>query len=634
MSINAPNRIKKKYLDSDSVDGSKVLFLNEESFRAKSASNGQDVELFKLSSQNKFTLLKLPSVSIDPTDMYDIVNKKYVDDEIYTEKTRAMMREAELEGLVDAEELRAKAREDELEGMIDDEALTRASEDIRILSEAKAYTDSEIYSNVTSKLGQANGIATLDGSGKISTSQLPAMSLTDVYVVTTLAQRDALTVQEGDVVKVTEAITRPDGTKLPRTYIYDGSVFVDITTESDVDSVNGQVGHVVLNTSHISESGDSRYFTAAREQSVKDYVDMEVSEEAGIRASEDIRILSEANTYTDMEVSEEAGIRASEDLTFVKLDGSRPLTGDLDVNGKELTGVYGITGTPLGDTTEININSTLDMDDNRIIYLPLPTESHEAATKGYVDYEINTHVTSKLGQPDGIATLDGNGKILYSQIPQLAITDVHVVLTMAERDALMVQEGDIVKVIEGVQVAGEWFPKSFIWAVDDVTGVGMWVDIATEPHVDSINGQVGAVVLDTDDISELPGATNKYFTDTRAQTAAVVDTLSGSESNKAPSVRAVKEFIDDFGERYQVDSFTVNSTIISQNYIELSSKAFSMSIVPSISRLMLLEGDDYTVSVVAGKTRLTFVNSLLQGGDEALEVGDRIRIRYLKDLSV
>lgn len=53
----------------------------------------------------------------------------------------------------------------------------------------------------------------------------------------------------------------------------------------------------------------------------------------------------------------------------------------------------------------------------------------------------------------------------------------------------------------------------------------------------SVNGQTGAVVLDTDDVSE--GSTNLYFTDTRARTAAVVDSLAGSQTDQAPSVSAV-----------------------------------------------------------------------------------------------
>ncbi len=49
-------------------------------------------------------------------------------------------------------------------------------------------------------------------------------------------------------------------------------------------------------------------------------------------------------------------------------------------------------------------------------------------------------------QPDGVATLDSNGKVPISQIPDLAITSVQVVDDIAARDSLdNVQDGDVVK---------------------------------------------------------------------------------------------------------------------------------------------------------------------------------------------
>ena len=44
----------------------------------------------------------------------------------------------------------------------------------------------------------------------------------------------------------------------------------------------------------------------------------------------------------------------------------------------------------------------------------------------------------------------------------------------------------------------------------------------------------------------------------------------------------------------------------------------------SIGRLAIHEGEDFTVSVVDGKTRLTWINSLAVGGDQAIQTGDRV----------
>lgn len=55
--------------------------------------------------------------------------------------------------------------------------------------------------------------------------------------------------------------------------------------------------------------------------------------------------------------------------------------------------------------------------------------------------------------------------------------------------------------------------------------------------VTSVNSQIGDVVLDTDDVAE--GSTNKYFSDSLAKDAVVVNSLAGSETDQAPSVAAV-----------------------------------------------------------------------------------------------
>jgi hypothetical protein len=78
--------------------------------------------------------------------------------------------------------------------------------------------------------------------GKIPTSQIPAVSLTEVHAVADTAARDALTVQEGDVAVVASE---------SKSYIYDGSEWLEINAAAPVQSVNGQTGVVVLTKSDI-----------------------------------------------------------------------------------------------------------------------------------------------------------------------------------------------------------------------------------------------------------------------------------------------------------------------------------------------------------------------------------------------
>lgn len=125
------------------------------------------------------------------------------------------------------------------------------------------YTDTRADARIALQAGNANGLATLDGSGKIPTSQLPAIALVDVNTVASQVAQLALTAQEGDVAVRTD---------LNKSYIHNGGVagtmadWTELLTPTDtVLSVNGQTGIVSLTTSHITE-GSNLYFTDERAQ--------------------------------------------------------------------------------------------------------------------------------------------------------------------------------------------------------------------------------------------------------------------------------------------------------------------------------------------------------------------------------
>jgi hypothetical protein len=89
--------------------------------------------------------------------------------------------------------------------------------EVATLAEVNTAT-SDLVAITPLKLGkaQANGVASLDGSGKVPASQIPAVALPEVHVVLDAAARLALTVQEGD-----EAIQTDDGSH----WIYDGATW-------------------------------------------------------------------------------------------------------------------------------------------------------------------------------------------------------------------------------------------------------------------------------------------------------------------------------------------------------------------------------------------------------------------------
>lgn len=153
--------------------------------------------------------------------------------------------------------------------------------------------------------------------------------------------------------------------------------------------------------------------------------------------------------------------------------------------------------------------------------------------------------SSEKGAVNGVATLNASGKLTNTQVPALAITETFSVADIAARDALVigtadgeVQEGDVAIVTDAsADVDVDSGGASYIYDGTD------WKRLVTPTdHVQSVNGQTGTVVLDTDDISE--AASNLYHTDARAKSAAVVDSLAGSETDQAPSVSSVNTALD------------------------------------------------------------------------------------------
>jgi len=76
----------------------------------------------------------------------------------------------------------------------------------------------------SSEVGQAGGVAGLDGAGKVPAGQLPALAVTEVYAVADIAERDALDAQEGDFAVVADA----DGNGNMASYAFDGAAWVEL----------------------------------------------------------------------------------------------------------------------------------------------------------------------------------------------------------------------------------------------------------------------------------------------------------------------------------------------------------------------------------------------------------------------
>jgi hypothetical protein len=160
--------------------------------------------------------------------------------------------------------------------------------------------------------------------------------------------------------------------------------------------------------------------------------------------------------------------------------------------------------------------------------------------------ELQTDVDSRIlssekGANNGVATLDGAGKVPVTQLPSAIMTYEGVWDASINTPTLADSTGDVGMVyrvaVAGTQNLGS---GAITFAVGDYVILNsslVWEKSDTTDAVASVNSQVGVVVLDTDDIGE--GATNLYFTEARAKTASVADTITDGIIDVAPSQNAV-----------------------------------------------------------------------------------------------
>lgn len=169
-----------------------------------------------------------------------------------------------------------------------------------------------------SQKGAANGVATLDGSSKIPTAQLPLLALSEVFVAADQTAQLALTAQEGDVA------VRTDQNK---SYIHNGGSAGDMTdwqellTPTDaVLSVNGNTGAVTLGFADLDDasfsgvaSGNVIYYNGAN------WVNASLAT-AGIAAASHNHATSDitSGTFADARIAESNVTQHESALTILK----------------------------------------------------------------------------------------------------------------------------------------------------------------------------------------------------------------------------------------------------------------------------------------------------------------------------
>ena len=260
---------------------------------------------------------------------------------------------------------------------------------------------------------------------------------------------------------------------------------------------------------------------------------------------------------------------------------------------------------------------------NELEFIPLPKYSgSNIATESFVTTELANYVPlTQKGAANGVATLDAGGKIPASQLPN-SVVELQGEWNASTNTPTLANgtgnAGDVYLVtVAGTQNLGSGNISFNVgdWAVYAASGA--WFKSTNSNEVTSVNSQIGAVVLGSDNIAE--GSTNLYHTPARSRSAAVINSTAGNETDQAASVAAMKSYVAAQSANVEVQVFTLSGADITNGFITLAQTPDKILDVTPKGFPSQHPVDDYTVSGAV----LTFAGDML-----SLIAGDKLKVVY------
>jgi len=591
-------QVKKKFIKSQVIDGTKVLFLNEDAFKASKA-DGSQVSLFKVSSSDEFRLLQMPKVSSDPMVEDDLARKKYVDKSamdaesnanVYTDGEITSLQgdmqaaDAALQASISAEKTRAEGEESRIEGKVDAEIAARIAA-IAAEAAARAAADTALAADLDAEeLARQAGDTALQtalDSEQSAREQADAELAADIVAEETAriagdtALQSAINVEKGRV----DAIL--------------------LASEADKDSF----AEIVQLINSVDTENDSAFAA---------YV---LSNNAALAQEVANRQAGDTALAADLDAEEAARQAADSAEAAARAAADAALDARLDVlEADPVTKTY-VDGKVANLTSDINdldgyaqdIRDDLDQE----ILDRAAAVSAEAAARAAAD----TALAADLDAEEA-ARIAGDAALQSGLNTEISARQAAVSAEAAARQAA-----------DGVLDAK--IDQKYSDAVS-YTDTKVAALVNSAPAVlDTLKELADALGSDPNFATTVAGQIGVEQSAREAADAALdarLDALEGSGSG------SVSFELNAYGERFLSESFVVDASMISDGYFDLDFKAFAPSMVVSLDRLMLFEGEDFSVSVVGGVSRLTFIGSILPAGEEALAAGDKIKVRYLKDV--
>jgi hypothetical protein len=307
---------------------------------------------------------------------------------------------------------------------------------------ALSITESQISDlqsyQLLSQKGAASGYASLDGAGKVPTTQLPALALTEVSVVANQAARLALTAQEGDVAIQTDTSTTfihnggTAGTTADWEVIEAPVTEVDpVFTASTAFNISNGTGFLKNNGSGVWSYDNSTYLTSytVTENDVTQHEAALSITESQISDLQTYYLASNPNNYISSYTVTENDVTQHEAALSITESQISDLQGYLTSEADTLATVTGRGNTTTNAVTVGSFTST-GIDDNSVgTHITLIDDGGDKLTR-FEDY-INVREISSQLYPFTIIDSTTTGNLTFNMrtsdtgTPRIAFGDTY-----------------------------------------------------------------------------------------------------------------------------------------------------------------------------------------------------------------
>lgn len=601
-------RIKKKFIGPDQIDGSKILLEENQTIRKKDGSGG---EIDVIQDVRSYTDLKISQLVDSAPELLDTLNELAAalgDDPNFATTVAGQI--GALDSKIDQEILDRADADSDLQDLIDQEVIDRSQADEALdarLDILEAFGYDQIVH--VSK----NGLVTNSGKQHSPFSTITAAQ--DSIVDASPTKRYVVKVAAGNY---SEAIALK------------ANVF--IVGEGSKESVR-ITGAISLDSSFSGSADNRSGFSNVTLLSAADFNWQTVTSAAGKLYMNEVVFGSTLNMYGHNNAIAQAQFNACVIFGTFTVSGinvgvftNNVCFGNVTLNQHPNGGMVSTisaTGGYCGGT--VRLNSTTNDFNRRCSVFLRDFWSENLISDGPVSY-ADVDLTS--GSKQGAQTLNSGQVValnpvishdLRTGMIQPRNTNSH---NMGDWGKQWFWNFGYVHASTGTDLYLISYPESY---APDSSGksIGIYTDGAGLQN--NVNG--GEIVLETAATTGtgIRGKIQLNGREIDVSSKKVTNLADGSISTDAVNKGQLDAIV-----QFNKETKVVDATILSNEYFDLAFEAKVNSIVMFVGRLAMIEGSDYSVSVVGGVSRITFLAPMLIPSPEALEIDDVVHITYAK----